>query len=380
MMVAVPVRHVSLALLVAVLLAGCGDAGAPTATAPPPRPGAPPPAATRAAEQAAPKLTVAQLAGQRLIACFRGTATPPKALLARIRRGELAGVILFADNAETIAQTRRLADRLQAIPRPQGLRAPLLVLIDQEGGAVRRLRDAPPARSARQLAARGPGGVRAAGRATARGLRRAGVNVDLAPVADLSRPGGDLARDARTFAATSQQAGRLAGAFAAGLRDGGVQATAKHFPGLGAASDNTDDRVVRIGLSAPVLRSRDEPPFAATVRAGAGLVMLANALYPALDARWPASLSPAIVQGELRDRLRFAGVTISDDLEANALRPYGSPGRLARQGVRAGIDLLLYARSYAATEEAAHALERLPRAQLEAGAARVLALRASLRP
>ncbi len=137
---------------------------------------------------------------------------------------------------------------------------------------------------------------------------------------------------------------------------------------------------MRIGLSAPVLRSRDEPPFAATVHAGAGLVMLANAVYPALDARHPASLSRAIVRGELRGRLGFGGVTISDDLEADALKPYGNAGRLARLGVRAGIDLLLYARSYAATEQAARALERLPRAELQGGAERVLALRASLRP
>jgi beta-N-acetylhexosaminidase len=361
------------------LIAACGDA-APTATAPPPRPGAAPPAAAHVARKVTPKLTVAQLAGQRLIACFRGTSKPPAELLHRIRRGELAGVVLFSDNADTIAATRRLADRLQSIPRPPGLRDPLLIMIDQEGGAVRRLRDAPPSRSASELAASGVRGVRSAGRATGRALRRAGVNVDLAPVADLSRPDGDLARDGRTFASTSAAAGRLAGAFAAGLRAGGVQATAKHFPGLGAAKDNTDDRVVRIGLSAPVLRTRDEPPFAAAVRSGAGLVMLANALYPALDRRYPASLSRAIVRGELRGRLGFGGVTVSDDLEANALKPYGDPGRLARLGVRAGVDLLLYARSYGATEQGARALERLPRSALQAGAERVLALRASLRP
>lgn len=372
-------RLLLLALACGLLLAACGNA-APSATAPPLRPGAPPAAAAQAAQAVTPKLTIAQLAGQRLIACFRGTSKPPAELLARIRRGELAGVVLFSDNAETIAATRRLADRLQAIPRPPGLRDPLLIMIDQEGGLVRRLRDAPPARSASDLAASGVRGVRAAGRATGQALRRAGVNVDLAPVADLARPGGDLARDGRTFASTSRAAGRLAGAFAAGLRAGGVQATAKHFPGLGAAQDNTDDRVVRIGLSASVLRTRDEPPFAATVRAGAGLVMLANALYPALDARYPASLSRKIIEGELRGRLGFGGVTVSDDLEANALKPFGEPGRLATLGARAGIDLLLYARSYTATERAAAALERLPRATLEAGAERVLALRASLRP
>jgi beta-N-acetylhexosaminidase len=371
-------RLLLLALACVLLVAACGDA-APSTTAPP-RPGAPPVEAAHAARAVAPQLTVAQLAGQRLIACFRGTSKPPAELLARIRRGELAGVVLFSDNAETIAATRKLADRLQAIPRPPGLRDPLLIMIDQEGGAVRRLRDAPPARSASELAASGERGVGAAGRATGRALRRAGVNVDLAPVADLARPGGDLARDGRTFASTSRAAGRLAGAFAAGLRAGGVQATAKHFPGLGAAKDNTDDRVVRIGLTAQVLRTRDEPPFAATVRAGAGLVMLANALYPALDARYPASLSRKIIDGELRGRLGFGGVTVSDDLEANALKPYGDPGRLATLGVHAGVDLLLYARSYAATEQAAAALEKLPREQLQAGAERVLALRASLRP
>ena len=372
-------RLLPLTLMCVLLLAACGGA-TPSATAPPPRPGAAPPAAAHAAQAVTPKLTIAQLAGQRLIACFRGTSKPPAQLLARIRRGELAGVVLFSDNADTIAATRRLAERLQAIPRPPGLRDPLLVMIDQEGGVVRRLRDAPPARSPSQLAAAGAAGVRSAGRATGRALRRAGVNVDLAPVADLARPGGDLARDGRTFASTSRAAGRLAGAFAAGLRAGGVQATAKHFPGLGAAQHNTDDRVVRIGLSAPVLRTRDMPPFAATVRAGAGLVMLANALYPALDPRYPASLSRKIIEGELRGRIGFGGVTVSDDLEANALKPYGDPGRLATIGVHAGIDLLLYARSYAATEQAAAALEKLPRAELEAGAARVLALRASLQP
>ena len=88
----------------------------------------------------------------------------------------------------------------------------------------------------------------------------------------------------------------------------------------------------------------------------------------------------AVLASVIATRLGFAGVTISDDLEANALKPYGSPGRLARLGVGAGIDLLLYARSYGATEEAARALEKLPRAELEAGAERVLALRASLQP
>ncbi len=100
------------------LLGACGDAGR-TATVPPPRQRPRRPRPPTSPEAVAPKLTIAS-SGQRLIACFRGTARPPAQLLARIRRGELAGVVLFADNADTIAATRRLADRLQAIPRPPG--------------------------------------------------------------------------------------------------------------------------------------------------------------------------------------------------------------------------------------------------------------------
>jgi beta-N-acetylhexosaminidase len=374
MMAPVPFRRASLALVVALGLAGCGDtpspppAVAPTTTA---APSPPPPKPTD-------DLTVAQLAGQHLIASFRGTSKPPAALVRRIRRGEVAGVILFAENASTVAQARRLVRRLQAIPRPQGLRDPLLIMVDQEGGGVRRLRDAPPVRSASTLSGAGERAVRFAGRATGRALRAAGVNVDLAPVADLARVGGAMAAERRTFGTNTVPVGRLTAAFAAGLRSGGVLAGIKHFPGLGAATSNTDDRVVRIGLSAPTLRSRDEAAFAPAIREGVPLVMLANARYPALDPRWPASLSRAVIADELRGRLGFRGVTVTDDLEANALRPFGSPGQLAARGVRAGVDLLLYARSYGATEGALQSLRGVPRRLLEPGARRVLALRASL--
>jgi beta-N-acetylhexosaminidase len=117
------------------------------------------------------------------------------------------------------------------------------------------------------------------------------------------------------------------------------------------------------------------------VKAGAGLVMLSNAIYPALDPRRPATLSRAIATTELRRVAGFDGVSITDDLEANALRRYGGPGALAVASARAGADLLILGRSAAATTQAARALEaaardgRLPRARLRESAARVIALR-----
>jgi len=332
-----------------------------------------------------PRLTLRQLVGQRLVASFRGTTTPPRQLVARIRRGELAGVILFAENGPTIASARRVAARLQRIPRPPGLRDPLLIMIDQEGGPVRRLRDAPPARSALETARAGdPAAAERSGTATARALRRAGVNVDLAPVADTPRAGSALLRERRTFGGTARQVRAYAARFARGLVAGGVQATAKHFPGFGAATVNTDDAPAEIRLSRQALRDVDRPAFRSVVDNGAKLVMLSNAVYPALDARRPATLSRAIATTELRGSFGFDGVSVTDDLEASALRRHGGPGRLATLSASAGVDLLLFGRTYRATEQAAAALQRAVRAgrisrrSLEQGAERVLALRRNL--
>ncbi len=374
-------RPLAASLTAATLLAGCGD------REPPARAPARDLAASRAqdAAGAVERLTDAQLAGQRLIASFRGTATPPPALLQRIRRGEVAGVILFSENAETVAEARRLTRRLQRIPRPAAVPQPLLVMVDQEGGLVRRLRDAPPRGSAVEQAAGGERAIRAGGRASGRALRRAGVNVNLAPVADVPRGNSAMRREGRTYGTTAPQVGTFAAAFARGLRDARVHATVKHFPGFGAASVNTDDAPAVIDLPARTLRTVDAATFRFATRPGAArLVMLANATYPALDRERPATLSRAIATTELRDRLGFTGVSVTDDLQADALRPFGDPGGIAVASAAAGADLLIHGRTYAATEEAASALRRalragrLPRAQARAAAARVLALRAGV--
>ncbi len=346
-------------------------------------PASAPPARAAAKPPARLGLTLAQLVGQRLVASFRGTATPPAALVSRIRRGELAGVVLFAENASTLAQARRLTRRLQAIRRPAAVRgAPLLIMVDQEGGLVRRITDAPPRRAALAAARAGDArAIEAEGRRTGRALRRAGINVDLAPVADVPRAGSAMLREQRTYGMTAAQVRRYAPRFARGLVRGGVQATAKHFPGFGAATVNTDAAPATIRLSRAQLRAVDERAARDVVAAGAGLVMLSNAIYPALDAHRPATLSRAIATTELRRRAGFTGVSITDDLEANALRRYGAAGAVAVASARAGADLLILGRSAAATERAARSLKaaardgRLPRAGLEASAARVLALR-----
>ncbi|MGH2981598.1 MAG: glycoside hydrolase family 3 N-terminal domain-containing protein [Solirubrobacterales bacterium] len=326
-------------------------------------------------------LSLRELAGQRLVAGFGGER-PPARLRRMIRRGELAGVVLFSDNFDDRREARRLIRGLQSIRRPRGLRDPLLAMVDQEGGLVKRLPGAPFA-SAAQMGRRGASFSRRQGRLTARNLARAGFNVDLAPVLDVGRAGGAIREEGRSFGATAARVSATGVRFAAALQAGGVQATAKHFPGLGAAEVNTDFGVERIELSKATLRSVDEAPFEGFIAGGGGLVMLSNAIYPAFSGR-PAVFTRAIATGELRQRLEFTGVSVSDALEAAAARAFGGPAKVARSAARAGTDLLLFT-DYRAAARAGAALRRglrsraLPRPEFEHSAQRVLDLRAELR-
>ena len=230
--------------------------------------------------------------------------------------------------------------RLQRVSRP--VPAPLLTMIDQEGGLVARLPGAPAGAPA-QMGRRGTAYVRRQGRLTAANLRRAGMLVNLAPVVDLGRPGSYQAATGRAFARRPAAVAALGTAFARGLQEGGVAATLKHFPGLGAVSRDEDALIQTVRLSRATLRAADEVPFAAGIRAGARLVMTSTARYPALDGRRVALLSRRITTTELRGRLGFRGVAITDDLDVTAMRRLAGPGTLAVRASAAGNDLLLFA-------------------------------------
>lgn len=326
---------------------------------------------------AASVLTPSQLAGERIVLGFPG-ASPPAEVKRMIRAGEAAGVVLFSDNLPSRAVGQRLIRGLQAIPRPPGLRDPLLAMTDQEGGLVKRIGGAPTA-SAQAMGARGGTFSHAQGFRAAANLLNLGVNADLAPVLDVARPGGTIAETERGFGSTAAQVSAAAVPFAAGLGEGGVAATGKHFPGLGSARLNTDDAVQRIGLSKRTLRRVDEAPYRPYVEAGGALVMLSTAIYPAFSNR-PAAFSGAIATGELRRRLGFEGVSITDALDTVAVHAFGSTPKVARAAVTAGADLLLYTDPAEATQ-AHRALVRglksgaLSRSSFEDSATRVLKLR-----
>jgi beta-N-acetylhexosaminidase len=319
-----------------------------------------------------------RLVGQTVMSAMSGTM-PSAPLLARIRRGEIGGIILFGGNIATRTQVRALVSRLQQAAQAGG-NPPLLIATDQEGGDVRRFHSGPPFDSAATMGRTATAaGVRAIGRATADFLRRLGVDVDLAPVLDVpSSPSNFLG--SRAFSGSAAVVAQLGPAFAAGLQQGRVAATGKHFPGLGTAPANTD-------LARVVIRTRRSEllarlaPYRRAIRSGVRLVMASNASYRALDpSGLPALLSPAIVRGLLRSDLGFRGVVITDAIEAPGPARY--PDAPVR-ALKAGVDVVLFTgegSSAAGFRRLVQAARRgtLSRAALNQANARIAALKAWL--
>ena len=267
----------------------------------------------------------------------------------RLRDGETVGAVLFGGNVVDAAQTKRLTGQIQ-----DAAGGDALVMVDQE----RTVRQLPFANTADDLA-------------------RAGVNVNLAPVADVAGPDSVMA--GRAFATDVPE---NVVAASNELLDVGVLPTPKHFPGFGRATENTDDAPVTIDASREELET-DLEPFRAAVDADVPLVMASHALYPALDPEHIASQSPAILQGLLRDELGFDGAVITDSLEAEAVLARSSVEVAAERSLAGGADLLLMTGRGSWIHVFPYLLRRARvsaslRARIAESAARVEALRARL--
>ena len=209
--------------------------------------------------------------------------------------GRWPGSILFADNLPSRAAGRQADPSLQAIPRPPRLRDPLLVMVDQEGGLVKRVGGAPSA-SAREMGERGPAFSREQGRRTALNLRNVGVNVDLAPVLDVARPGRRRSPKPNAPSARRRRRSRRPRSRSRSARGRRRRRHRQALPGLrlgprkhrlrGAAARDLESRLRRV----------DEAPYRTYIAAGGDLVMLSTAIYPAFSGappRSPARSPPA---------------------------------------------------------------------------------------
>jgi len=292
------------------------------------------------------------------------------------------GFVLFKRNVLSPGQLRRLTAALHAT----GVGVRPLVALDHEGGRVHRL--PPPFTHFPPAAAVGArGGVRlagAVGHAMARELAAVGIDLDFAPVLDVrSNPRNRVIGD-RAFGSDPGQVARLGLALARGLARGGVLACGKHFPGHGASVGDSHFVLPCVRRSRRVLAAVDLVPFARAIAAGIPALMTAHVVYPALDPRRPATLSPTICRDLLRRRLGFRGALFSDDLEMNAVAARATPAGTAVKALEAGCDMLLVCESLAAARAAMCGVEaalergRLDPARIAAALTRIQGLRRRL--
>jgi beta-N-acetylhexosaminidase len=302
-------------------------------------------------------------------------APPNRRFLARVRSGKMGGVALLHNGWLTQRAAAAVTAELQQAACTRG--EPLLIGVDQEGGIVRRLPWAPPTEAPASMSSPSVAQAQAAGTATA--LRSVGIDVDFAPVVDTPSSARNFL-GSRAFSRSRTRNAQMARAFVTGLQTSGIAATAKHFPGLGLASGNTDHGRIVIGSAAWKLR-QGLLPFKSAVATGVKLVMVSTAIYPRLDpSQKPAAFSSRIIHGVLRAQLGFKGVTVTDSLTAPAAARIR---HTATRAMLAGSDLLVFGRErasergYATLVQDAASSPRL-QARLTQAAARIRALKAWL--
>jgi len=286
--------------------------------------------------------TLREKIGQMVMCGFDGKQ-PTDGIRMLIREYRIGGIIYFRRNVGTAEETASLSAALQEAAADVS-DVPLWIAVDQEGGMVARIdRDVAVMPGNMALgAARDAGLAYETALASARDLRRMGINFNLAPCLDVNNNPANPVIGVRSYGERPELVAKLGSAAIRGYQAGGVAACAKHFPGHG-------DTVADSHLELPVVphdpRRLDRvelAPFRAAVEAGVDAVMTAHVRFPAHEDRAiPATLSPRILTGLLRERLGFSGMIVTDCLEMKAISDTVGVGRGAVMAVKAGADLVL---------------------------------------
>lgn len=255
------------------------------------------------------------------------------------RRIRPAGVLFFADNLESRDQIRALTDELQETAREEGM-PPLFIAADQEGGIVTRLpADMVTVPSAMALGSMDEADILEMARVTARQLREVGINMNYAPTVDVNiNPENPVVRT-RSFGETAEVVSRAGVASVQGHLDEGVIPTIKHFPGHGDTNIDSHHGLPVIDQPIERLRAVELAPFRAGIDASVPAIMTAHIVFPALDEH-PATLSPRILTGLLREEMGFDGLIVTDSMSMDAIAERYGLADAAIRTKAAGTDLL----------------------------------------
>ena len=319
------------------------------------------------------RMSVERKVAQLFLFGFRGTDATAE-IFGRLRRLDLGGVVLAGPNYVDTIQLAALAGEVAAVARKARHVAPW-VLATQEGGELNSFPDLPPAATASDLRSAAEAGDGAGESAAA--LRELGVNGVLGPVLDVGTEAGSVL-GARVYSDDPAEVSAYAEATIGAYRDQRVFSAARHFPGLGASDQSTEEGPATVGLGLEELSDRDLIPFTAAVRAGVPGVIVGHALYSFNDFTVPASLSRQVDTDLLRRQLRFKGVALTDDLADPAITAIHTVPDAALRALRAGADMLQIS-GRVGDQQAAYvavlrAVQRgaIPRSRLDQAVGRIL--------
>ena len=297
--------------------------------------------------------------GQRFMVGFEGH-TASADVKALIREFGVGGIVLFARNVAGPEQVAELVRELQSVARDASHERPLFVALDQEGGRVARLREPwtvwPAARAVGRTGSEEL--ARQVGQALAEELKACGIRWDFAPCVDVdTNPKNPVIGD-RSFGDDPDLVGRLGVAMILGLQENGVAACAKHFPGHGDTEVDSHLELPAVDHSRARLEDVELRPFRMAIAAGVASVMTSHILVREIDDARPATLSPLVIGGLLREELGWGGLVVTDDLEMKAVAARYTPAQIAVLAAQAGCDLMEFCKTHDSQVEAIEALVR----------------------
>ncbi len=323
-------------------------------------------------------LPLEEKVGQMMMVGFAGLS-PPKYIINWLASGRIGGIYLFARNIANPAQVKQLVDQCRAAAK-----SPILVGIDQEGGIVARLRGG-FSESPGAMALGASRDLRLAediAYMMGQELAALGINWNFAPVADIAHQRDNPSVSTRSFGADKQLVSQMVSAQIRGFQRAGIAATVKHFPGLGNTVIDTHHALAKVSGSLKYLYQHDLIPFRDAIRADVACVMLTHVMYDELDDKHPATLSPRVVTGLLRNELGYDSAVCTDCMEMNAITFGFGAGEAAVLAVLAGIDMPLYSHKRSRQESAYRAVLKSARSgrispnRIDESVARIQALKA----
>jgi beta-N-acetylhexosaminidase len=320
------------------------------------------------------RMTVERKVAQLFLFGFQGTDATAE-IFGRLRRLDLGGIVLAGPNYVDTIQLAALAGEAGAVAAEARHVAPW-VFATQEGGGVNSFPDLPPTAAPSELASSTEAADGAGQSAAA--LRELGVTGVLGPVVDVGGGESGSALGTRVYSDDPGEVAAYAEATVGAYRAGHLFSAVKHFPGIGAADQATEEGPATVGLGLDELEVRDLVPFRAAVDAGVPGVVVGHALYPFNDFILPASLSRRVDTGLLRRQLRFKGVAITDDLSDPAITAIHTVPDAAVRAVRAGADMVQISGSVGDQQAAYVAVLRavqrgsIPRRRLDEAVGRIL--------